>query len=75
MVLLGPGLLHLAQRAGKAARVHVGGGIQAPQEVLPRRDAGVQHSMWAHAGLAYQPSPTYGSLASSATRPSFRSLT
>ena len=60
--ILGPGLLHLAQRPGKAARVHVGGG-----------DAGF--SMWAHAGLAYQPSPTYGSLASSATRPSFRSLT
>ena len=46
-VLLGPGLLHLAQRPGKAARVHVGGGIQAPQEVLPRRDAGLQHDVGA----------------------------
>ena len=31
-VLLGPGLLHLAQRPGKAARVDVGGGVQAPEK-------------------------------------------
>ena len=31
------------QRPGQAARLHVGGGVQRPQEVLPRRHARLKH--------------------------------